>query len=94
MPVMAKRSGTGAWDHWLLHALASKFKSFLPFAEFLRDGRNRTREYSSTLDRGDWALEEGLLQVEWLKHYRAVEGATVLEVGSGWEQTHKRGGNK
>ncbi len=85
MPVMAKRSGTGAWDHWLRHALAGKCKSLIPFAGFLRDVRSRTREYSSTLDRGDWALEEGLLQVEWLKHHRAVEGATVLEVGSGWE---------
>lgn len=55
----------------------------LPFAGFLRRTKRRFRPYPTTIS--EWTLEEGLRLLELLREGGcALEGATVLEVGSGW----------
>ena len=70
---------------WQVKCLADNLKSLIPFSSSLRRFKHQHRVYRSPLSRGDWTLQEGLDQLDWLVAQRDLTGSVVLEVGSGWE---------
>lgn len=69
---------------WQLKWAKNAAFGLLPFAGALRQLKRRLRPYPA--DVPGWTLEEGLRLVEMLREAGCeVRGATVLEVGSGWE---------
>ena len=70
---------------WQWKCLLDNLKGIVPFGSYLRHRKYDFIEYRSIHGRADWALEEGLQQLEWLHGVRSLAGATVLEIGTGWE---------
>ena len=70
---------------WQWKCLVDNLKGLVPFGSYIRRRKYDFIQYRSLHDRADWALEEGLMQLEWLRSARSLEGAVVLEIGSGWE---------
>ena len=70
---------------WQWKCLVDNLKGMVPFGSYLRHRKYDFIEYRSIQGRADWALEEGLQQLEWLLGARSLAGATVLEIGTGWE---------
>jgi SAM-dependent methyltransferase len=70
---------------WQWKCVVDNLKGVVPFGSYIRRRKYDFIEYRSLHGRADWALEEGLQQLEWLLAARSLAGAVVLEIGTGWE---------
>lgn len=70
---------------WQWKCLVDNLKGVVPFGSYIRRRKYDFVQYQSLHYRADWALEEGLRQLEWIRAARSLEGAAVLEIGTGWE---------
>jgi len=57
----------------------------VPFSDQLRSIKYRFKTYVPHPANNELTIKQGLLQVEWMSALRPLEGASVLEVGSGWQ---------
>jgi SAM-dependent methyltransferase len=71
---------------WQVKWLIDCCKGMLPFQSELRRLKRRIVPYQAQFSRGASAIDEGLIQIQWLTEAAGtLEGKTVLEIGSGWE---------
>ena len=71
---------------WQMKCLIDNCKGLVPFQNTLRTLKRRVIPYRPSLSRGAFAIEEGLIQVQWLReNLGTLEGKKILEIGSGWE---------
>jgi hypothetical protein len=70
---------------WRRKCLVDNLKGLVPFGAYIRRRKYDFIQYRSLHERADWALEEGLMQLEWIRRARSLEGNVVLEIGTGWE---------
>lgn len=70
---------------WYVKSAIDNVKGLLPAQDFLRRVKRRYVPYQTNLSRGSFAIDEGLLQIEWLRSRMSLPGATVMEIGTGWE---------
>jgi SAM-dependent methyltransferase len=71
---------------WQMKCFIDNCKGLIPFQYSLRKLKRRVGPYHPCLPRGAYAINEGLIQIQWLcDTLGRLEGKTVLEIGSGWE---------
>ena len=71
---------------WQVKCLIDNCKGLIPFQDSLRRLKRRVVSYQPIFSRGEFAIEEGLIQVQWLQEtLGTLQGKRILEVGSGWE---------
>jgi SAM-dependent methyltransferase len=71
---------------WQMKCLVDNCKGLVPFQDTVRRLKRRVIPYQPIFSRGEYAIEEGLIQVQWLQEaLGTLEGKRILEVGSGWE---------
>lgn len=71
---------------WQVKCLVDNCKGLVPFQDTVRRLKRRVVPYRPVLSRGAYAIEEGLIQVQWLREtLGTLEGKSILEIGSGWE---------
>jgi SAM-dependent methyltransferase len=70
---------------WQVKCLVDNAKALLPFQVQLRRLKDRLIPYHSNLDDDIRTVEQGIRQVQWVSTVLPLTGATVLEVGSGWQ---------
>jgi len=70
---------------WQWKCLRDNCKALVPYGAHLRRHKYDLVPYRSQVPRADGALEEGVQQLEWLQQVRSIDGASVLEIGTGWE---------
>jgi len=69
---------------WQAKCAIDSAKALIPFQARIRRLKDRIVPFKSSLLRDIQAIEQGILQVEWVNGVMPVKGASVLEVGSGW----------
>ena len=71
---------------WQAKCLIDSCKGLLPFQNTVRRLKCGVVPYRPIFSRGAFAIDEGLLQVQWLREaLGTLEGKKILEIGSGWE---------
>lgn len=71
---------------WQMKCLLDNAKGLVPFQPALRRLKRRVVSYRPDFGRGAYALEEGILQVQWMREaFGTLAGKRILEIGSGWE---------
>jgi SAM-dependent methyltransferase len=71
---------------WQVKCLIDNGKGLIPFQHSLRRLKRCVVPYRPSLSRGGYAIEEGLIQVQWLREiFGTLEAKRILEIGSGWE---------
>lgn len=71
---------------WQVKCLIDNCKGLIPFQDSLRRFKRRIVPYQPVISRGAFAIDEGLIQVQWLREtLGTLEGKRILEIGSGWE---------
>ena len=71
---------------WQMKALLDNCKGLVPFQNTLRRLKRRVVPYRPSYSRGAYAIDEGLIQVQWLRETLGpLDGKKILEIGSGWE---------
>lgn len=71
---------------WQVKCLIDNCKGLIPFQDSLRRFKRRVVPYQPIFSRGAFAIDEGLIQVEWLQEtLGTLQGKRILEIGSGWE---------
>ena len=71
---------------WQLKCFVDNCKGLIPFQHTLRGLKRRVIPYQPIFSRGAYAIEEGLIQIQWMREaLGTLEGKRILEVGSGWE---------
>jgi SAM-dependent methyltransferase len=70
---------------WQIKCVIDSCKAMVPFGDRLRSIKYRLKPYAPHPLNNEWTIKQGLLQVEWMSAIRSLEGASVLEVGSGWQ---------
>lgn len=71
---------------WELRAAVDAAKACVPFQAPLRRLKHRYVGYDDKPGREAWTIEEGLVQIGWLRDAGfCFERATVLEIGTGWQ---------
>src|SRR5262245_53662756 len=70
---------------WYVRCVVDGVKAGIPFQEQLRRFRYRTFGYQADVVKDKFTIRGGLQQVDWIRKRRAMEGAVILEVGSGWQ---------
>jgi SAM-dependent methyltransferase len=70
---------------WQTRLFVNKLKSALPGEEFLRRAKRHIFGYTPNCARDRGAIEEGLKQVQWVASAIDLQGARVVEIGSGWQ---------
>lgn len=71
--------------HWQTKCVIDNVKGILPFQPQLRRLKDRASPYKPNLGKDLQVIVEGIRQVEWVSGILPIKGASVLEVGSGWE---------
>ena len=69
---------------WKVKCVIDTCKSLMPFEAHLRSAKHRFVGYSSDLSVDSWTIQQGLVQVQWVRSEYTLEWAAVLEIGSGW----------
>lgn len=70
---------------WQRKALLGAAKAILPFADTLRRMRRACSAYAPDLANDEARLDDAIRQIETLRRNGiSVEGATVVEIGTGW----------
>ncbi len=70
---------------WQVSLLLNKAKGVLPAHEFLRRAKRRIRGFHPDYRRDEWAIEEGIKQVQWVGSVIDLRLSRVIEIGSGWQ---------
>jgi SAM-dependent methyltransferase len=70
---------------WQAKCVIDNAKALLPFQAQLRRIKDRLSPYQSNRDDDIATIAQGIRQVQWVSAVRSLEGAAVLEVGSGWQ---------
>ncbi|HEX3743451.1 MAG TPA: class I SAM-dependent methyltransferase [Bryobacteraceae bacterium] len=71
---------------WQIKCVVDNGKGLIPFQHALRRWKRRVVPYRPSLSRGEFAIEEGIRQVEWMREsLGTLAGKRILEIGSGWE---------
>jgi SAM-dependent methyltransferase len=71
---------------WQVKCLIDNCKGLVPFQHTLRKFKRRLVPYQPSLSRGAYAIDEGMIQVEWIHEVLGtLEGKIILEIGTGWE---------
>lgn len=71
--------------NWRTRCLIDSAKGALPFQPQLRRLKDRITPYQANLRRDLDTIAEGIRQLEWVSEVLPMQGACVLEVGSGWQ---------
>jgi SAM-dependent methyltransferase len=70
---------------WQVKCAIDNAKALLPFQAQLRRLKDRLVPYQSNFEDDVRTVAQGVRQVQWVGAVRPLNGATVLEVGSGWQ---------
>jgi SAM-dependent methyltransferase len=70
---------------WQAKCVIDSAKAVLPFQAKLRRLKDRISPYQPNLDQDMYTIAQGLRQVEWVSGFLPIKGASVLEIGSGWQ---------
>ncbi len=70
---------------WQSKCLLDTCKGVVPFRDQLRVLKYRVVPFTPDAGKDAWTIEQGLTQVEWIGSGIRLEGASVLEIGSGWQ---------
>lgn len=71
---------------WQTKCLIDNCKGLVPFQNSLRRLKRSVIPYQPIFSRGAYAIEEGLIQIRWLREaLGTLQGKRILEIGSGWE---------
>jgi SAM-dependent methyltransferase len=70
---------------WQVKCLIDNAKALVPFHAQLRQLKGRLRPFQPDVADDLRTIEQGIRQVQWVDGERPVKGATVLEIGSGWQ---------
>jgi SAM-dependent methyltransferase len=70
---------------WQAKCVIDNAKALLPFQAQLRRIKDRLSPYQSNRDDDIATIAQGIRQVQWVSAVRPLDGAAVLEVGSGWQ---------
>jgi SAM-dependent methyltransferase len=71
---------------WQIKCFIDNCKGMVPFQDKFRKFKRRLVPYRPSLSRGAYAIDEGIVQVQWLRDaLGTLVGKTILEIGSGWE---------
>jgi SAM-dependent methyltransferase len=70
---------------WQARCAIDSAKALLPFQAQLRRLKDRLSPYQSNRDNDITSIAQGIQQVQWVNAVRPLAGATVLEIGSGWQ---------
>src|SRR5579871_6752114 len=70
---------------WQVKCMIDNAKGALPFQVHLRRLKDRISPYQPNLHRDLDAIVQGIRQVNWVSEVLPIHGATVLEIGSGWQ---------
>lgn len=71
---------------WQYKCLIDGCKGVLPFQDQLRALKYRLIAYKPDPPSTDaWTIQEGLIQLEWIRGIRSIQSAAVLEIGTGWQ---------
>jgi len=71
---------------WQVKCLIDNCKGLVPFQDKLRTLKRRVVPYRPSFSRAAFAIDEGLLQAQWLREaLGTLQGKRILEIGSGWE---------
>src|SRR5260370_14546634 len=70
---------------WQAKCVIDSAKAVLPFQAKLRRLKDRISPYQPNLDEDMYTIAQGLRQVEWVSGFLPIKGASVLEIGSGWQ---------
>ncbi len=70
---------------WQLKCVVDSCKALIPFQNQIRDIKYRIVPYVGDAWNNEATIRQGLDQIANIKTVRPLEGAAVLEVGSGWQ---------
>jgi SAM-dependent methyltransferase len=70
---------------WHAKCVMDSAKGALPFQAQLRRLKDRISPYQPNLRRDLDTIVQGIRQVEWVSEVLPIKGASVLEIGSGWQ---------
>jgi SAM-dependent methyltransferase len=70
---------------WQAKCVIDSAKGVLPFQAQLRRLKDRISPYQPNHRRDLHTIAQGIRQVQWVSEVVAIKGASVLEIGSGWQ---------
>lgn len=70
---------------WYWKCVIDSGKALFPFQNELRAIKYKLKPYAGDPANETLTIGQGLLQVEWMRAVRPVEGMRILEVGTGWQ---------
>ena len=73
--------------NWQAKCVIDNAKGALPFQAQLRRLKDRISPYQPNFRRDLETIVQGIRQVEWVSQLLPIKGASVLEIGSGWQPT-------
>jgi SAM-dependent methyltransferase len=71
--------------NWQAKCVIDNAKGALPFQAQLRRLKDRISPYQPNFRRDLDTIVQGIRQVEWMREVLPIQGASVLEIGSGWQ---------
>jgi SAM-dependent methyltransferase len=71
--------------NWRTKCAIDNAKGILPFQAQLRRLKDRISPYQPNFRRDLETIVQGIRQVEWVSEVLPIPGASVLEIGSGWQ---------
>jgi|ERR1017187_608286 hypothetical protein len=70
---------------WQWKCAVDSAKGIVPFNDALRRVKYKLVPYEVNEGRDAWTIKEGLQQIDWVRCVTPIEGASILEVGTGWQ---------
>ena len=70
---------------WQVKCAIDSVKALLPFQAQLRRLKDRFVPYVPNADDDLHTIQQGIRQAQWINPVLPLQGATVLEIGSGWQ---------
>jgi SAM-dependent methyltransferase len=70
---------------WQTKCVIDSAKALLPFQAQLRRIKDRIAPYQPSSRTDVHTIAQGLKQIDWLSRAMPLQGASVLEIGSGWQ---------
>ena len=71
--------------NWKVRCVMNTCKALVPFHKQIRDWKRTSQAYVPDERNNKDTIENGLLQIEWLRGVCDLSQASVLEVGTGWQ---------
>ena len=70
---------------WQSKCFIDACKGVVPFKDRLRSLKYRVAPFTPDAGKDAYTIEQGLAQVDWIRSLIPIEGASLLEIGSGWQ---------